>query len=54
MTIQTWEFTFICVMEGQSREEAYQDALRYLAEYAARGELNYSDAELIEESEEDR
>jgi hypothetical protein len=49
MTVQTWEFTIICVMEGKSREEAFKGALQYLAEYAAKGELEYSGAELIEE-----
>jgi len=52
MSRQVWEFTFICVTEGESKEDALRGALEYLAEKAAKGELEYSGAEFLEESNE--
>ncbi len=53
MKKQTWEFHFICVTEGESKEEAFQAALQYLSEQAAKGELEYSGAEFLSEEDEE-
>ena len=52
MAKQVWEFTFVCVMEGESKEEAFQAALDYMAEQAGKRELEYSGAEFLSEEEE--
>ena len=52
MSHQVWEFTFVCVTEGESKEEALHAAIQYMAEQAAKGELEYSGAEFLEERDE--
>lgn len=46
---QVWHFTFACVMEGESKEDALASALAYLQEQAERGTLEPSTATLLEE-----
>jgi hypothetical protein len=48
VTKQVWEFTFILVMEGSTKEEALASALDYMAEQP----MEYSKAELLEQREE--
>ena len=49
---QVWHFTFACVMEGESKEDALSSAWAYLQEQAGRGSLEPSTATLFEEDEE--
>jgi hypothetical protein len=51
MPRQVFEFTLVIVQEGDTKEEAWQDALQYLAEYAGKGDLHYGQCELLEEDE---
>jgi len=48
---QVWHFTFACVMEGESKDDALASALVYMQEQAARGSLKPSTATLFEEDE---
>jgi hypothetical protein len=51
MPRQVFEFTLVLLQEGDTKEEAWQDALQYLAEYAGKGDLHYGQCELLEEDE---
>jgi hypothetical protein len=46
--MQVWEFTFILVVEGSTKEEALAAALEHLTEQP----MDYSGAELLEQREE--
>jgi predicted RNase H-like HicB family nuclease len=52
MATQVWEWTFVCVTEGESREEALEAAMVYLQENADRGELEPEREKLLEERDE--
>ena len=43
---QTWEFTFMVVMDGENREEALEAALDYLRNQS----LEPTNSELLEET----
>ena len=49
MPQNVYEFTVICVMEGEDKSDAWHQALAYLSEHAAKGDLEYSGVELLEE-----
>jgi hypothetical protein len=49
MPRNVYEFTVICVMEGEDPADAWQQAMAYLAEHAAKCDLEYSGVELLEE-----
>ena len=51
MTRQVFEFTLVVVQEGATKEEAWQDAMQYLAEYAGKGDLHYGQCELLPDDE---
>jgi hypothetical protein len=51
MPRQVFEFTLVVVQEGDTKEEAWQDALQYLAEHAGKGGLHYGQCVLLEEDE---
>jgi len=51
MPRQVFAFTVVIVQEGDTKEEAWQKALQYLAEYAGKGDLHYEQCELLEETE---
>lgn len=49
MATQVWEWTFVCVTEGETREEALQAAYVYLVEQIAHASFDPDREELLEE-----
>jgi hypothetical protein len=43
-----WEFTFLAVQAGETRRQALEAVLEYLAEQAAQGDLEPTKVERIE------
>ena len=48
---KVWEFTFQCVFDGETYEQALSAALEYLAEYAATGELEPTASRVLGDDE---